>query len=837
MSQTINIGIDLGTTNSVIARAHGGKVEVLRNPMSMRETLPSVVAYRKGRILVGDKAREFLERDPENVVGGFKRKMGTADRYFIHSLEQSISPVELSAQVLGALKGFIQGEDAPQAAVVTIPASFDTMQSNATREAGHLAGFSQVVLLQEPIAASLAFANRREEFGRPLGKGQWLVYDLGGGTFDVALVRIKDGEMRVMDHEGDNFLGGGDFDDLIVMKLIVPQLEKVGKFEDLERQLKSASGRHNVLYYKLLLLAEAAKISLSSHESADIEFEATDDGGEEHEVFFSIQRKAFEALIDPYIDQTLSMMERILVRNKMLAEELDFVLMVGGSTYIPHVRERVGRGLGIAVNCDIDPATAVAEGAAHYAATKPIKPSGISLEKTYAPQNEQAGALMIKLAYARTSKAFTEYFTAKVEGDVKGFYYRIVRTDGGFDTGLKRLEARIEEDLPLVTDTYNTFRLTILDRVGNVVRDDLPEIGITQGKYAVTGQPLPQDICIEIDDLENRRTKLEAIFKKNEILPLRRSLTKQVMKTIRQGQDDQIVINLLEGPEHLLPAVNIPIGYIVVNGQNLGRDLVKGSDVEVTVEISESRDLKVTAYLLMTDQEFTNVFSSTERQVVPERLAAEIQQMKEQIVRDQIDALMREDKGLSDQLGKVREELEELLRQVEAMAPDDVTDARYQLDDRKRRLARQLSEMTQSQALENAKLDYFDGKHQCQRYLDKVGTEAEVQTFGQIVAQEKDVLRLDHLARITELSERVWKLCFTVRWRDLDFLRWIFASHLSPRMDEFLDRGQAEELIREGLAASEQEDVYGLQVVINGLFELLPSGANKQGFKFGTGIG
>ncbi len=175
--------------------------------------------------------------------------MGTSESFPVKSLNQSKTPIELSAQVLKELKTFVNTGDTLDAVVITIPASFDTIQSNATKEAGMQAGFKQVVLLQEPIAASLAYANMKKE--KEMQEGQWLVYDLGGGTFHVALVKIKDGEMKVLDHEGDNFLGGADFDNLIVEKFIIPKLYENYKFSDLEDKMKSASGKFNAVYYKL----------------------------------------------------------------------------------------------------------------------------------------------------------------------------------------------------------------------------------------------------------------------------------------------------------------------------------------------------------------------------------------------------------------------------------------------------------------------------------------------------------------------------------------------------------------------------------------------------------
>lgn len=149
MSTTINFGIDLGTSNSLIAKFEKGGVEVFKNPNGFKETLPSVVGFRNDRVLIGDQARTY--RDQKSVVSRFKRKMGTSETFKIKSLGASKSPVELSAYVLKELKTFVHTGEEVDAAVITIPASFDTVQSNATMEAGKLAGFKNVILLQEPI--------------------------------------------------------------------------------------------------------------------------------------------------------------------------------------------------------------------------------------------------------------------------------------------------------------------------------------------------------------------------------------------------------------------------------------------------------------------------------------------------------------------------------------------------------------------------------------------------------------------------------------------------------------------------------------------------------------
>lgn len=337
----INYGIDLGTTNSAIAKFSKGEIEVFKNPLETgKETLPSVVYYKNNKIIVGTSARSYLPRDIDNVFGAFKRYMGTTESFKVKSTNQIKTPVELSAEVLKELKGFVHTGEIVEAAVITIPASFDVIQSNATKEAGLLAGFKQVILLQEPIAASLAFANKNKE--RDLENGQWLVYDLGGGTFDVALIKIKDGEMKVLDHEGDNFLGGADFDNLIVEKIVIPYLKKHYQFSDIENEMKSKSGRLNKAYIRFLLNAEETKKTLSARSSAEIELsDISDDKNEAIDISIDITRSEFEIIIKDCLDRTLDMIKKILVRNSLKPSDIQFILMVGGSTYIPYVRKRV----------------------------------------------------------------------------------------------------------------------------------------------------------------------------------------------------------------------------------------------------------------------------------------------------------------------------------------------------------------------------------------------------------------------------------------------------------------------------------------------------------------
>lgn len=823
MEKMINYGIDLGTTNSAIAKFVKGEVEVFKNPLETgKETLPSVVYYKNDKIVVGSRARTYLERDAKNVFSTFKRKMGTTESFKVKNIDQSKTPIELSAEVIKELKGFIHTGEQVDAAVITIPASFDVIQSNATKEAGYLAGFKQVILLQEPIAASLAYANKHKE--KDLENGQWLVYDLGGGTFDVALIKIKDGEMKVLDHEGDNFLGGADFDNLIVEKFIVPYLNTNFKFSNLEDELKSATGKRNTLYYRLLWLAEQAKISLSSRTSAEIELrDITDDNNEDIDTSIDITRSEFESLVKEYIDKTIEMIKKILVRHSLKASDIQFTLMVGGSTYMPYVRKRVEEILQIPINCDIDPTTAIAIGAAYYAGTK---------EKNFDQENKKklTTGIKVRLAYQKTSQEEEEILAGKIEGNLDGLFYQITREDKGYDSGRKKVTARITEDLPLVKNSYNFFRLTILDEKNNIVDTDAELIGIAQGKYNVAGQPLPNDICIEKDsdiDLDGKSTMLDLYFQKNTILPQKRTKSYPLNKTIPKGSNEKIRINILEGPQSALPEANHSIGYFDISGLQVSRDIVRNAEIEVTLEMSESRDLKVTVYIPMSDQQFTEVFNPTKRHTTIEKLKDEVESLDEKLETEIRQAVEREDYETADELSEIKKKVVILIDDSNKLTDDDVTDKKFQFEDNKRKIAQDIDNATRDKRITELKMQYGKDKEWCKKIVDENGNDHDHKIFNEITGREQAFLNSITPVKIMEAIDELIELASNILWRTPTFLEGRF-NRLIEKPQLFNDQEQAKSLTEAGKLAITNKNYDRLREINIGLISLLPKNAQQE---------
>ena len=836
MNTTINYAIDLGTTNSVIAKCLSGEVEIFKNPVGLREVLPSVVAFKKGRVLVGDKAAEMWEKSPNNVVGLFKRKMGTNESYFIESTAEFLTPIQLSSYVLKELKNFVYNDDSLNDIVITIPASFDTVQSNATKEAGKEAGFKQVLLLQEPVAASLAFVNKS---GFDIEQeGIWVVYDLGGGTFDVALISIEDGEMQVIDHVGDNFMGGTDFDSLIIENIVLPKLKEKGAFENIESQFKSSKGKHNKLYYELLYKAEQVKIQLSSSNIVEFEFEIEDDNGEEIEFYEDITVEEFNSVIESTVTRSIDLINELLDQNQLVPEQINSVLMIGGSTYIPLVRNKIEQETKITPNYSVDPTTAVATGAAYYAGTKSlITKKELEVEEKQNTNSEASNAaVLVKAAFQKHTQELEEYFTAKIDGNTDGLQYRITRTDGGFDTGITDLSNVIEQDLPLLKGAENKFNFNITDASGNKALSNFTSFTITQGMFGILGQTLPADICIEVDDVEEKETALEVIFEKNALLPIKKRLIKEVGQTLKKDSNEYILINILEGKQHVSPASNKPIGVIKITGKDIERDLLKGTDVEITVELSESRELKVYTYLSMTGQEFENLFSASERYVDVFKLKTEIETLAENVRLELNSAHNEENYERAAELKKLESQIQEMYIKSTNLVQDDTTDTKYQLEDLKRKYSHRVDEISSDEKIihDLSNLEYWFSHSES--LINEHGNEKEKSDFIEFKEKVKSAKASGNRLRMRNLTDQLISFTHDIRWRVPKHIKSIFYSYAFEPIEMYKDQKDAKKFIEKGEKAVENDRIDELKAIINRLHENYKGDISDKSFDNRTGL-
>ncbi len=344
------IGIDLGTTNSVVSVMEGGEPTVITNPEGSRTT-PSVVGFTKdGQRLVGQLAKRQAVSNPDRTIASIKRHMGEKD-YKVSIDGKDYTPPEISAMILQKLKSDAEaylGETVSQA-VITVPAYFNDSQRQATKDAGKIAGLEVLRIINEPTSAALAYG---------MDKGEdhtILVFDLGGGTFDVSILEIGDGVIEVKATNGDTHLGGDDFDHA-VMNWMVEEFKKENGI-DLSQDKMSAQ--------RVLEAAEKAKIELSSMVSTNINlpFITADASGPKH-LDYTLTRAKFDELTSDLVERTMEPTRKAMADAELSASEIDKVILVGGSSRIPAVQEAIRKFLGKEPSHEVNPDECVSVGAA-----------------------------------------------------------------------------------------------------------------------------------------------------------------------------------------------------------------------------------------------------------------------------------------------------------------------------------------------------------------------------------------------------------------------------------------------------------------------------------------
>ena len=342
------IGIDLGTTNSCVSVLEAGAPKVIPNPEGGRTT-PSVVAFKKGERIVGDAAKRQALTNP-NTISSIKRLMGTNKK--VEAEGKEYTPEEVSAMILSYIKDYAEsylGEKVEKA-VITVPAYFNDSQRQATKNAGKIAGLEVERIINEPTAAALAYGLEKEE-GQTI-----LVYDLGGGTFDVSILELGDGVFEVKSTNGNNHLGGDDFDQRII-DYLVSEFKKDNGID---------LSKDKMAMQRLKEAAEKAKKDLSGVLSTQISapFIAKGDDGEPVHLDVTLSRAKFEDLIRDLVESTLEPVKKALKDAKMTKNDIDKVIFVGGSTRIPMVYDLVKKELGKEPSREVNPDEVVSMGAA-----------------------------------------------------------------------------------------------------------------------------------------------------------------------------------------------------------------------------------------------------------------------------------------------------------------------------------------------------------------------------------------------------------------------------------------------------------------------------------------
>jgi molecular chaperone DnaK len=815
--QPLYAGFDLGTTNSAAAAFDGTTVTVIRNPQGGSLT-PSVVRIDgQGRITVGSRAVRYLDRDPDNTRSEFKRLMGTGQKLAFPAAEIEKRPEELAADVLRSLRADMQDQlgIAPVKAVISVPALFELPQSAATSEAARLAGFEQIELLQEPIASALAAGWSEDE-----AEGAWLVYDLGGGTFDVSLLETRDGLLRVVGHDGDNFLGGRDFDNAVV-DWAIAELARLGTVE-----ISRENPAHAGALRTLKRAAEEAKIALSREAETELFVAGLDVGGRVVDVELDLDRATLEGLCAPAIDRTINVCQRLLREHGVDRASLGRVVLVGGPTVMPPLRARIEGGLSVPVAEGYDPMTLVAQGAAIYAATAGLDGRG---ERAAPP----ASAHKLWLQYPAVSSDLTPHVVGKLVGPGPGPAPRHIvlsRTDGRWESPAAAIseEGSFVTMVDLVPRKPNVFRVSATDESGEPVIVDPVTITIVQG-LTITDPPLSRSIGVALAS-----DQVCVYFERGAPLPARRSFTHHTVESVAAGAPKSVLkIPLVQGEFEQAHLCRL-VGTLEIRGDEIRGTVPVGSPIEVTLELDRGGALSARALIPSLKQSFDSVARLLVPDADPETLEAALEETITQIAELRAAALRSGSAEALERLAEAAAEIDAADRDIVALRGGD-TDAGQKARRTLIELDALLAELELEKKWPELEAAARDDLGWAALWVSQHGTESEqrlLDEVGKAIERAREQRSVSELQRQLRLARR---LGTAAMYRDPDAWELMFRAAASE-IDRATDLPQAQALAEEGRVALERGDHRNLRRVTEKLWRLLPSDAKHRRLSYDSGV-
>ena len=811
---TIDFGIDLGTTNSGIAVLNGVEPQIIKNSDDHDITPSAVFINKQGVLRVGSRAKSAAvgERNRLDVYTEFKRQMGTPHEYVFASSGQRKKPEELSAEVLKELRASAEARTGEiiQSAVITVPAAFELHQCDATRRAAALAGFKGSPLLQEPVAAALAYG-----FQIDTEKAYWMVYDFGGGTFDAALIKAEEGMINVVHHGGDNFLGGSDIDWAIIETIIIPQLSKNFNLAGFVR----GSDRWAMSMISIKHAVEAAKLELSSKEVTTLSGLAFEDGSGEtvdgDEI--SLSRNDLIRVAEPLIFRSIEISQAVLKEKNLGLQAVQRVIVVGGPTKAPYFREMLSAGLGIPIDFTQDPLTVVSRGAAVFASTQKMDSTRqkkavvgefqVQISDKYKPVGHESDPLIagkVTSPDGTTSTGFTIEF---VNRDTKWRSGQIpLNVEGAFMANLLAQKG-----------SRNTFHIELSNGQGTLQKAVPDHVVYTIGAV-IEEQPLLKSIGLgKIDN------SVDWFFKAGMGLPQKKRWPNAHRTTIaiKAGQAGAAIrIPIVEGESEHADR-NRVVGFLEIDSSMMRRDLPVGSEVEITLKIDEARTIMLEAYFPLLDEEFSKQLEIEKMNADASVITATLRDEKKRLNELKEKAEEAGDKSIVEELERLESDRDrdEAVRAAKGdagaaeKAQARVLELQNQLDAAEKKLkwptlvaeARELQDDLKKLADDHGNSDH---KNKSEDWSDSVDS----------IIDKKQTNRLER--KITEGRSIYWQILSSMP------AYWVACFQRMERdRGNFSNADVAERLFERGREYLQKNNIEGLTDVVRKLWNLMPNDA------------
>ena len=814
---TIDYGIDLGTTNSTVAVLNETEPQVIPNKNGASFTPSAVYIDKRGQLHVGQEAKQRVEMDSDNAKAEFKLLMGQGERckqVFARS-GRELLPEELSAEVLKSLKADVRqntGEDI-QSVVITVPAAFEVDQCDATRKAAELSGFTQSPLLQEPVAAALAYG-----FQDVSDNVFWMIYDFGGGTFDAAVIQVRDGIIQVTNHAGDNYLGGQRIDWDIVEKRLIPKLVEKYNLPDFRRGNSKWKGA----MAKLKGAAEKAKIEVCrKKESVNVWVEdlCEDETGQTVDFECEFNPDELQEIISPYVTKSLNLCKQAMEEGGLSSGNIEKILMIGGTTLMPWLRDRVQEELGIKLEFSIDPITAVARGAGIFAGTQKLKDTAIEVP---------AGSFKVELEYEPMGSDTDPPVGGRVihpdNTSMEGYTIEFVENKSQWRSGKTTLtkEGVFMTEVHADKGRKCEFILELCDTSGTKLNTVPERFSYTVG-MVITNPPITHNLGVAMAN-----NQPDFFFEKGTPLPARIRKIHHTAFTVRKGQEgDLIRIPVIEGEDKRRADRNDLLGCLEIQADNLKRDIPAGSDVEITIYMDESRILTTKAYIPILDEEFEEVINFQKETESIAELTKSFEREKKRLY--EVRKKANSTNSLKAQEAVAKIENEDALGSVQSLLEASEGDAcaapefHNQLTD----LKMAIDEVENALEWPALLAQIEERLKWAKQIVDQHGDSAEKEKFRSLENETQKAIDSGDSDVLRRYDEELNTLGYQVLTRQDGFWVGLFQN-LAKDKSSMKDGHQAEQLFSQGRNAINGGDIEGLKAVVRQLIGLLPPGKQPE---------
>lgn len=824
------VGIDLGTTNSAICSFDGESIRLYKSPEQHDVTPSAIFIDRRGNKYVGSRAYNNAARNPDNAAVLFKRLMGTSTPVKLPAVNLTMTPEECSAEVLRALYGYLPEEirgDGDTGTVITVPAAFNQMQKDSTMAAADAAGLGRVALMQEPVAAVMSVMRQRKN------DGVFVVYDLGGGTLDIAIAESISGRVTLLSHGGIAMCGGRDFDRILFDNIVKPWLlENFDLPEDLTT---------NPQFKSLLRMAtwatEKAKIELSQKEEAVVSLPETelgvrDQAGEEIYIDITIDRKRYDGLIGPKVEESIVSARETLEKAGLSPHDVERVVFVGGPTHYKPLRDKVAFELSIAPSTDVNPMTAVAEGAAVFAESIDWASQSRG-RKSARGAISAGGALDLSFNYiARTPDSKAKIVAKLGSSTPAGVEFQIDSLDTGWSSGRIALKDGAGIELNLTKPGDNTFKVFVFDSNGGPVSLREDKIVIARTAASIDAIPASHSVGVEARDKVGGRLSLDYLVREGDQLPKKGKKTFKAGESLKAGSAGSIKFKLWEGDISDPINDNRFIGMFEIKGTDVDDGVIAaGAELICEYEVLDSGNIVLEVSVPSISGSFQsgrNFYSSQEGKVDYTNQAKNIQEQSDHTLQRLDEMASKVD---DPRLEQAREKLEQAgAIKTDEADPETAKQAMDHVQEAKRLLA-----LTRKEHLKDIRQLELD---KAVEFFDKVVRQharpTEASSFDNLVKTARRAIDNnsgDFESHLDDLRSRNFMILWRQDWFVIERFKWLAEdTYLFP------DAREHAQLVAAGADALKANDIDKLRAVVANLDSIRIGSAGEDDMLAGANI-